>query len=370
MSVSNPFSVTIGSPISAPSWASSLTVNAWTSLSNANLFTAVRLANVGQGDSTRVFKAWGSAALATGLGTHGSMIHWNGGHTDYYGNEVYRFDLSTLTWSRLSDQSPPPYSSTNWVNGLRDDGNPAVPHTYHYVGYRPTGNEFWTSRRETTNAGGGGTMQVSRFDLDTNTWTSHIGSNPAAPAYNTGTSCYDSSRDCIWQLKFSSGFDWAKWDFATASWTAYTTPTGNYSQGVACYVPTKDCVVFLLNDNSLEFGVDPASPNSNPVALTTSGTPPTTGQLANTGKLCWSSNLGTLVWYPNKSNVLFTLTPPSGDWRTDAWTWAQLSLTGTTTQDSQVVGTYGQFQIAEWGGVTVGILNTLHNGNCQAIRLQ
>src|SRR5688572_1811488 len=48
--------------------------------------------------------AWNGGALATGYpaGGKGSLIAWGGGHRDYYGNEVYAFDLGAQRWSRLS----------------------------------------------------------------------------------------------------------------------------------------------------------------------------------------------------------------------------------------------------------------------------
>lgn len=362
MAVSNQFSVTVQS--SVPSWVPGLTLNAWTTLGNVNTFQAVKAPNIGQGNADGVFTAWGGAALATGQGSHGSFVHWNGGHTDYYGNEVYRFDLSTLTWSRLNETSPSPFSSTSWPDGLRNDGNPAVPHTYYFVGYRPNGNQFYTTRRETTNAGGGGVYKVSRFDLDTNTWTNSTASNSLTNIDANG-SAYDSSRDMIWLTTSNNGFDWASYNPNTDAWTTYTGPSGAYSPGPLVYVPTKDCMVFFAFGQSFEYGLDPASPNTQIVTLTTSGTPPST----NGGDMpCWSSNLGAIVYYPSRSSSIYLLTPPVGDWRTGTWTWSQRSVTGTVTHDSGA-GTYGKFQVAEWGSYTVGIYNGRYNGSCQAVRL-
>ena len=38
---------------------------------------------------------------------HDKFLVWGGGHNDYYGNELYAFDLKTLSWELLTQPSPP-----------------------------------------------------------------------------------------------------------------------------------------------------------------------------------------------------------------------------------------------------------------------
>src|SRR5213593_285726 len=47
-----------------------------------------------------VIAAWGGGALDT---QRSRLVLWGGGHADYYGNELYAFDIPTLTWSRVTD---------------------------------------------------------------------------------------------------------------------------------------------------------------------------------------------------------------------------------------------------------------------------
>ena len=62
--------------------------------------------------------AWSGATFVPSLGVYGSIILFGGGHTDYLGNEVYRYDVETRLFTRLTS----PFSA--WVigpNGFSSD---------------------------------------------------------------------------------------------------------------------------------------------------------------------------------------------------------------------------------------------------------
>lgn len=360
MAVSNVFSVTVSS--SAPSWASALSLNTWTALSNTNTFDSVKHAS----NATAVFTAWCGASLATGFGTHGSMIHWGGGHTDYYGNEVYRLDLSTLTWSKLN--TPSIYAVGGTIpDGIYPDGTPGVPHTYHFVDYLASSNSFITTRRETTNQGGGGSYKISRFNLDTLTWTNSTVSNGLSGFVGGEGFVWDSARNGWWLISMTGGLGWTFYNPSADTWTAYTAPTGAFNEGPASYIASKDCVIFFNGSNTNIYGLDPASPSTDKVTLNVTGTSPSRGKADSPQ---WSSNLGALVYYPSGGNSIYLLTPPSGDWRTGTWTWSQRSVTGTTgTHTGPTGGTYSKFRVAQWGSLVVGILNVNTGGATMAVRL-
>jgi hypothetical protein len=68
------------------------------------------------------------------------LLIWGGGHTDYAGNEVYAFDMGSLTWQRLTD----PYTLIDAVGAVESSGEypdaqgnplpqqPRSRHTYNY----------------------------------------------------------------------------------------------------------------------------------------------------------------------------------------------------------------------------------------------
>ena len=152
-------------------------------------------ANEGQ---SGVIDDWNGGAFATGYGSMGALIAWGGGHSGYYGNEVYAFDLATQAWVRVSEpvQSP----SCNQDTGELQNGSPCAAHTYDYVDYHPGTNSFiLLGSASNHNVGGDGAPVVHLFDFDTKTW--RRGASNAYPGGLTGaSSAYDSSRDTFWLL--------------------------------------------------------------------------------------------------------------------------------------------------------------------------
>jgi len=88
------------------------------------------------------------------------LLLWGGGHHDYYGNEIYAFNLKDFTWHRLTDPSPPT-DRTRCVDILAD-GNPNCRHTYYNLDYIPEVDCMFSSPAGSTSCGSGG--------LDRHTW--------------------------------------------------------------------------------------------------------------------------------------------------------------------------------------------------------
>ena len=57
------------------------------------------------------------------------LIVWGGGHNDYGGNEIYTFDLASLSWARIWGPSPNIPAAGGSCNEAYTDGNPASRHT-------------------------------------------------------------------------------------------------------------------------------------------------------------------------------------------------------------------------------------------------
>lgn len=359
---------------SGPAWVDSLNLYEWTALPNANTFQDVWAPDTGQYGNTgprSVMIAWSGAVLATGMGSHGSMVHWGGGHQDYYGNELYAFDLNTLTWSRLNDPSPHATAANiraGLTNGLYPDGTPGVPHTYAGIIYRSAANEFVTTRRELDNLGGNTTTKISKFDLASLDWANHPES--MSPTSRWNLCVYDPSRDVLWAVNtdHARSLSWSKFDFNSGGWTNYTEPSEVVFGSAAAYVPTKDCVVFWSDNLAPAYGLDPANPTNDKVELNLTGVSIETTSISD-DSAHWSENLGAIVYYPSRSSTIYTLSPPAGDWKAGQWTARRLGTSGSSGTHSGSNGTFGKFQVAEWGGTTVGIVNSDINGPCYAIRL-
>jgi hypothetical protein len=77
-----------------------------------------------------VVEAWNSGAFDT---NRNRLIVWGGGHTDYFGNEMYAVNLNTLTIERINDPTVPVASSC--TDGLAGDTVPNSRHTYDGIAY-------------------------------------------------------------------------------------------------------------------------------------------------------------------------------------------------------------------------------------------
>jgi hypothetical protein len=78
-----------------------------------------------------VIRAWGGAAADI---KRNRLLIWGGGHTDYYGNEVYALDLSAQRMILLV----PPTSQPQLCVEIQRDGKPSSRHTYYDLAYLPT----------------------------------------------------------------------------------------------------------------------------------------------------------------------------------------------------------------------------------------
>jgi pectate lyase len=352
----------------APSWAEALSLNAWTALSSVNTFNDVRTTDSGanywgSNGSNSVYTAWSGGALID-RGTHGQFAQWGGGHTDYYGNEVYMFDLNTLTYSRVNE----PYVQSGgfagpFTNGLLSNSTPNVSHTYYHIGAR--GDELWIFNRQLTNAPTN-TVLASKFNLDSETWTNYTTAfSGVAPSPTEEGFCYDSSRDGFWGVR-NNNMGWGFYDVVANTYSSWAFASGHYNPRTSCvYVPGKDAVIIYNEGGTI--GMNPASPSSDRIVLTTSGSGPSVTQGS---MMHWSENLGAIVYYKSRDDYIYLLTPPSGTWTSGTWVWSQRSLSGTSGTHSGSAGTYGKFILAEWGDVTVGLVFGNTSAAPRAVRLQ
>lgn len=90
-----------------------------------------------------IISAWNSGAYDP---IRRRMIIWGGGHDDYWGNELYGFDMRTGAWSRLSEPSVVSDGHTNSTFFNRDplpDGEPVSRHTYDGLEYIAHLGKLW-----------------------------------------------------------------------------------------------------------------------------------------------------------------------------------------------------------------------------------
>lgn len=115
-----------------------------------------------------VTAAWGGAAIDT---TRGHLLVWGGGHNDYRGNEVYRFDLATLAWSRPWGPSADDQIPMGGTHEVYDDGAPGSRHTYAGLTYVPAPHDALFAMGGSLWQSGSFAVGTWRFDLAANAWT-------------------------------------------------------------------------------------------------------------------------------------------------------------------------------------------------------
>ena len=111
-----------------------------------------------------IIEAWGSGAYA---GDQRKMFVWGGGHNDYWGNELYAFDLPSGRWERITDPSPGEVVKAG--TDPLPDGKPNSRHTYDGIQYIEHGGKLF-GQGGAVSPGGGGTSVTWLFDPGTRSW--------------------------------------------------------------------------------------------------------------------------------------------------------------------------------------------------------
>lgn len=112
-----------------------------------------------------VIDAWGGGAYDS---SRNQMLIWGGGHNDYWGNEVYAFDLRHGRWNRLTDPSPGEMVAEANTDPL-PDGRPNSRHTYDGLQYLANEKRLF-GQGGSISPGGGGTSVTWLFDPAEHTW--------------------------------------------------------------------------------------------------------------------------------------------------------------------------------------------------------
>ncbi|MCU0962628.1 MAG: hypothetical protein MUF48_21235 [Pirellulaceae bacterium] len=338
-----------------------------------------------------VLDAWNGGAFAAGYGRSGGLIICGGGHTDYYGNEVYAFDLDSRRWNRLTNPYPTPVFPV--ADGIWPDGTPSVSHTFEQVDYHPGTNSFVMMKTQYHNTGGKSSPVVAMFSLD----------NLAPPDSNAnrdlnkrnwrfspvhtdnytnsgGWSAYDSKRDLFWahggdgsraMVSFDPKPDRGNGRFG--SFQSYPIRTGLVDLAAA-YDPINDIVAVTVFRNSSDIlAVDlarPADGRSGNVKLVQTGSPPT---LEESHGWEWSPSRRAFVYYRRGAGV-YEFKQEGRNWRTDPWRW-----TGLTSQDNTVVpvdarstgtqGPFGRFRIVRFDDSEIALVVTRVDGPVYAFKI-
>ncbi len=112
-----------------------------------------------------IIEAWNGAVLDT---NRLRLVIWGGGHNDYYGNEMYAFDIAALSWSRLTEPT------VDWTNcgDPNADGTANSRHTYNGMAYVQHADRMFVSGGALNcTSGSCGADLTWEFDFDALAWT-------------------------------------------------------------------------------------------------------------------------------------------------------------------------------------------------------
>lgn len=170
-----------------------------------------------------VISAWGGGAFDS---LRNRMIIWGGGHNDYYGNELYVFDIDQLKWERLTDPDLDFEYGQNSVE-KHASGNPTSRHTYGGLAYIAHADRFFSHGGALAGDTPGGGDRVWTFDFENLSWEEHGLDNMDTVSRENEYSVYDPlSRNIylfnlseLWRYNFE--FDqWTQLDNDQITWYA------------------------------------------------------------------------------------------------------------------------------------------------------
>lgn len=220
---------------SGASWAQSdpatMPPNSWLSVPNTKLRSVAPIEGQFPGTwgvigPSGVVSAWSGAALDT---RRSRLIVFGGGHADYGGNELYAFNVASLTWERLTDPTVSPAADDSDQN---PDGTPQSRHSYGGLAYLAHADRFFALGGSVFSSGHAACTKPWTFDLAAKTWTRDANAAPFTPGYDC-SSAYDPVTHKLWFCEFTSG-TWAVvhgYDFDTKAWS--TLPIGT-DRGYSC----------------------------------------------------------------------------------------------------------------------------------------
>lgn len=371
----------------APSWAQSLTPGTWTTISknmlanvdpaedaNANPNYPGTAPWNGSSGQKSVVTTWNGGTFATRMGSKGSLIIFGGGHRDYYGSEVYAFDLQTQMWTRVMN----PYKgdlSWPYQTGTYPDGSPSPPHTYDLLSYHAPTNSFVTLTAAQDNDPTTRAEVVHMLDLSGRTWR-HSPPNTLNTS-DGGWSAYDSTRDVFWfnggggsskspgMVKFDPNVQ--NGDGTVGKYTNYP-PQLPRTDSVAAYDPIHDLIIVATyREYDSVYAIDPKNPEAAPTTLKEAGTAPSKEAASGWE---WSPSRSSFIYWRRGGDVYEFA--PGTDAKNGTWNWSKLTSGQNSTAPQAMVadnGVYGRFQIASYQDMDIAVVVNRVDGPVYAFRL-
>jgi hypothetical protein len=304
-----------------------------------------------------VLDAWCGAAFATDYGSLGAWITTGGGHGDYFGNEVYAFELDSLRWVRINDPHPGgPRSQVDYDEGEYAPGIPLSSHTYQhtqYLGAAEGGGSKGSLILVVAYAAGRaarGSGRAHACDLATGRWSRYSANKATVRIDAMSATAYDASRKVFWRVPYGG----AKIEYLASTDRRFHVVTpgsaahNNFALDHVCVRdPVRDLLVVLDWGGQASAAVWALNLRgaSGWRQVPTSGPAPTTRGLS----IEWCPPLGCAVCYEGGgAPFVRKLFPPATDPLANAWRWEVEELAGDAPIDagSEPNASYSRFRWA------------------------
>lgn len=337
----------------------------------------------GRCDFRSITEAWNGAVFAGRYGKSGAMIVFGGGHDDYFGSDVHAFDLATRQWERISDGyvsgEPDEYGKgAVYPDAVYPDRSPLPPHTYEYVQYDPSGNDYLLLKGQAELGPDVRPTPIPHmFNLDTLTW--RRGPKHESACLNSGGwTAWDAKRRILWGNSGADGNafigfspDGANDDGTFGSWgPLFPKKIPDAADHNAMTIdPQRDLIVVLVHGLNDLYAIDPAESDQSSVRLSSRGSKPT---IKPYSAIEYASNLDALIYYSANDgpNICSIKAPGGSTWSqltSRNWSWTNILETGNSIDpiaDAAAASrhrikrahTFGRFRVATYDSADVAIL--------------
>lgn len=314
------------------------------------------------------------------LGAYGSLVIYGGGHADYAYNEVYRYDVQTRMWSRLTEPCYPIFLNPDtrdvhdtvfgdyWTDATYTNihrGQICSGHTYATLVWTDPGSfgsdplgYFCVPSLSVGFMHGGGGVRPHYLPLSTPTkapsgWGNWFaGDYSIARSVGYGCALYDSARKRVVAYSLNNGA--SSRNHMTIDCATMRTGLLAGDMAVNTYYATafhdseKDIYMVVNQSNMQSAALGPTLMLINPVSGQTRSATIGNGTLMahlTTGGWEWVQSNSALVYYEgNGSSDVYVIRRPPDPW-SGSWNVERKTLTGTPmAKNSAVVPHYTRFR--------------------------
>lgn len=346
-----------------------------------------------------ITECWNGAVLASQLGRSGSMVCFGGGHDDYFGSDVHRFDLASRQWSRILDGyvagGPDDYGAgAIYPDSVYPDGSPLPPHTYGYLQYDPVGNDMLLFKGQIELGPNVRAVSIPHLlNLDELKWR-HGPEHPNGIFNSGGWTTWDPGRRRLWGHSGDDGggdgLTWFAPDHADrlGRYGSWGPLCGNKLPDRANHNAMqidhlRDVLVVVSHAADGVFFLDPDMPESQLVRVRESGSRP---PIQEYSALEYSAALESIVYYTARSGTRISLlqaptTDVNQTLAADGWKWRPGTAKGNALDPVTDAAAhsrfshhkdhvFGRFRVLDYSDMTLAVLIRHVDSPVYSVRLK